>query len=133
MINYFKRLFSKAEDGEEMEIHLPKDVNATFLLKIGQLTVGILHCEKGEWEFRYSEEFKELRNEYNHIAGFSNFDKTYHNDTLWPFFQTRIPGLKQPSVKEILEKEHIDKSNELELLKRFGKRTISNPYQLELV
>ncbi len=49
------------------------------------------------------------------------------------FFQTCIPGLKQPAVKEILDKENINVENEAALLKRFGKKTISNPYELDLV
>jgi HipA-like protein len=134
MIKYFKSLFSKSEvPSSDIEVHLPKDENATFELRVDKLVIGILHCENGEWEFKYTDAFKQHRNEYNHIAGFSNLDKVYHNDTLWPFFQTRIPGLKQPAVKEILKKEHINESNELELLKRFGQKTISNPYELELV
>lgn len=133
MINYFKRFFSKSGEKNEIEIHLPKNENATFELKIDRVVVGTLRCENGEWEFKYTDEFKSLRNEYNHITGFSDLDKVYHNDTLWPFFQTRIPGLKQPAVKEILAKENINETNELELLKRFGHKTISNPYELDLV
>jgi len=133
MKNFFKRLFSKSEEENEIEIHLPKNENATFELKIDRVVVGTLHCENGEWEFKYTDQFKNLRNEYNPITGFSNLDKVYHNDTLWPFFQTRIPGLKQPAVKEILAKENINETNELELLKRFGHKTISNPYELDLV
>ena len=133
MKNFFKRLFSKSGEENEIEIHLPKNENATFELKIDRVVVGTLHCENGEWEFKYTDQFKNLRNEYNPITGFSNLDKVYHNDTLWPFFQTRIPGLKQPAVKEILAKENINETNELELLKRFGHKTISNPYELDLV
>jgi len=130
---YFKKLFSKPHDDNEIKIHLPANAKATFELKIDKVVIGKLLCEEGEWKFMYIDEFTELRNQYNHIAGFSNLDKVYHNDTLWPFFQTRIPGLKQPAVKEILKKENINETNELELLKRFGKKTISNPYELDLV
>jgi HipA-like protein len=133
MVNYLKRFFSKQGEENEIEIRLPKKENATFELKIDRVVVGTLHCENGEWEFKYTDQFKSLRNKYNHIAGFSNLDKVYHNETLWPFFQTRIPGLKQPAVKEILKKENINETNELELLKRFGHKTISNPYELDLV
>ncbi|OOG76709.1 HipA N-terminal domain-containing protein [Algoriphagus sp. A40] len=133
MLKHFKKLFSKSNDDSEIEIHLPADAKATFELKIDKVVIGKLVCEEGEWKFMYTDEFKELRNQYNHIAGFSNLDKVYSNDTLWPFFQTRIPGLKQPAVKEILKKEKINETNELELLKRFGKKTISNPYELDLV
>ena len=46
--------------------------------------------------------------------------------------EARIPGLKQPAIKEILEKESIDKENEAALLVRFGRKTIANPYELYL-
>ena len=133
MLDYLKRFFSKSGGEEEIKIHLPENANATFELKIDSIIVGTLHCENGEWIFKYSDDFKKHSGEYNHIAGFSQLDKVYHNNILWPFFQTRIPGLKQPAVKEIIEKEHINATNELELLKRFGKKTISNPYELEFV
>lgn len=132
MLSFFKKqFFSKSE--EEVLPELPKNANATFELKVDGMVIGMLHCENGKWEFKYSDEFKKHQHEYNYITGFSNLDKVYHNDTLWPFFQTRIPGLKQPAVKEILQKEHINEHNELELLKRFGKKVISNPYELELI
>lgn len=130
MLNALKRLFAK--NNEDAEPHLPKNEHATFELRVDDIVVGTLHCDQGVWEFKYSNDFKN-HSEYNRIIGFSDLDKVYRNDTLWPFFQTRIPGLKQPSVQEILLKEKINETNELELLKRFGKRTISNPYELELV
>jgi len=129
MINLIKRFFNKSED---VVAHLPKNEKATFVLKVDGLPVGTLHCEDGEWEFKYTEDFKHNQ-EYNKIIEFSDLNKIYRNETLWPFFQTRIPGLKQPAVQEIIKNEHIDEENEFELLKRFGKRTISNPYELELV
>jgi len=49
---------------------------------------------------------------------------------LWPFFGIRIPGLKQPAIQEILRNENIETDNDVELLKRFGQKTISNPYEL---
>ncbi|HEY5325437.1 MAG TPA: HipA N-terminal domain-containing protein [Mucilaginibacter sp.] len=130
MLNLIKRWFNK--NGEDVKFHLPKNENATFILKVDKLEIGTLHCENGVWEFKYTEEFK-TRPEYNRITEFSDLNKVYRNDTLWPFFQTRIPGLKQPAVMEILKKENIDVENEYQLLKRFGKKTISNPYQLEPV
>jgi len=113
--------------------HLPKEENETFILKVDNIQIAILHCENGEWQFKYTDEFKQNNDNYNLITGFSNLDKTYRSETLWPFFKTRIPGLKQPAVKEILEKENISEENEAALLKRFGKKTISNPYELDLV
>jgi len=128
--NIINKLFNKGEEDEH--ILLPKDTNAQFVLMIDNFIIGYLKCENGLWIFSYSEKFK-VSDEYNTIPGFPNVKKTYENESLWPFFKIRIPGLNQPAVKETLEKENIDKSNEFELLKRFGYKTISNPYELRLL
>ena len=128
MLKHIKKLFGKGD--EDIEMHLPQEEKAVFKLIINEIEVGVLKCEKGEWVFKYSDEFKKHTNEYKNIIGFPQIDKEYRSDSLWPFFRIRIPGLKQPAVREILEKEHIDKDNEVALLKRFGRKTISNPYEL---
>lgn len=104
-----------------------------FNLKVDNLIIGTLHYKDGMWEFKYSDEFKKQSHIYNLITGFPNLNKVYKSESLWPFFLTRIPGLKQPAVIEILNRENIDKNNECQLLKRFGKKSINNPYELELV
>ena len=129
MIRKIINWFNKGEG--EVTLHLPKDEKVTFTLKIDHVEVGTLRCENGVWEFAYAEEFKnDYNSDYKRIAGFPALDKVYKKETLWPFFLVRIPGLKQPAIKEILEKENIDTENEVALLKRFGQRSISNPYEL---
>ena len=132
MLGKFFNWFSKGEDDLEMQVQLPVNEEAKFNLTVDDISIGTLYCNKGEWFFKYSNDFKKHSNEYNRIVGFPDLNKTYKNETLWPFFQIRIPGLKQPAIQEILEKEKIDKTNEVALLKRFGFKTISNPYQLVL-
>ena len=129
-IEKFKKWFSKGD--EDYETHLPQKEKATFVLLVDEIVIGLLHCENGIWEFKYSEEFKQKGNEYNLITGFPDLNKVYQSSTLWPFFRIRIPGLKQSSVQEILKKENIDPNNEVELLKKFGRKTIANPYELLL-
>lgn len=132
MIRKFINWFSKNEDGLDLPIQLPKDEEATFNLTVDDICIGTLYCDKGEWYFKYSDDFKTHSNEYNRIVGFPDLDKTYKSESLWPFFQIRIPGLKQPQIQEILEEEKIDQHNEVALLKRFGKKTIANPYELNM-
>lgn len=128
MIKKIINWFSKEE---EPLYQLPKDESATFVLKIDNVEVGILRCKNGIWEFMYSDEFKEdYSKEYKRIAGFPDLNKTYQKETLWPFFLVRIPGLKQPAIKETIKNENIDAANEAALLKRFGQYSISNPYEL---
>ena len=130
MLNLLKRLFNKDEEGST---HFSVEGNAKFLLKVDQIVIGELYCQNGHWEFKYSEDFKKRSDEYNPIIGFSDLNKIYKNESLWPFFKIRIPGLKQPAVQEIIAREHLDKADEVQLLKRFGHKTISNPYELEFV
>jgi hypothetical protein len=40
MINYFKGLFSKSREPNEIEIHLPKNENATFDTKAVKMNIG---------------------------------------------------------------------------------------------
>ena len=103
-----------------------------FVLKLNHLEIGYLEYQSGIWYFCYSDLFKQKTN-YHSIPGFPNVNKKYANESLWPFFKIRIPGMGQPSVKDILTKENINRSNEFALLKRFGLKSISNPYTLEFI
>jgi HipA-like protein len=122
------KLFSK--DQENDELHSSKNEMASFVLSVDNVEVGVLKCNLGVWTFKYSAHFKQNKDEYRKIIGFPNLDKIYQSESLWPFFRVRIPGLKQPAIREIIEKEHINKENQVELLKRFGYKTITNPYIL---
>ena len=120
MLNRIKLFFTKNEDSSS---YLPDDAKATFLLKVDGINVGTLHCEDGKQKFKYTEDFKKNQ-EYNKIIEFSDLDKVYRSEMLWPFFQTRIPGLKQPAIQEKLKKDQIDEENSLNyssdlVIKRF--------------
>ncbi len=127
MLHKILSIFSK---GENDNSHLPKNEKVTFLLLVEGVKMGTLRSENGCWVFNYTDEFKLNTANYTRLIGFPDLNKSYRNESLWPFFRTRIPGLKQPAVQEILENEKIDKHNEVALLKRFGQKTISNPYEL---
>lgn len=130
MIDLLRKLFNKPDSDPSLIVD--NKGNVRFILLIDKLNIGYLYIVDGKWKFEYSDEFK-LQNKYRKIDGFSDLNKIYESEVLWPFFKIRIPGLKQPMIKEILNKEKIDKSNEAILLKRFGKRAVSNPYILEPV
>lgn len=129
-MNIFRSIFNKP-NSEDYEIEVPSD-NFSFVIKIESLIIGFLRVKEGLWTFEYSNDFKN-QNKYHRLVGFSDLNKTYESSTLWPFFKVRIPGLKQPIIKEILKKENIDHKDEVALLKRFGRINISNPYILEFL
>lgn len=126
--NKLFKYLNKHNEGHE-DLETPSDIKAAFELKYKTLTVGYLELNHGVWKFSYSNEFKE-QDELRPIVQFPDTNKVYQNEELWPFFTIRIPGLNQPEIENILESENIDRSNEVELLKRFGEKTISNPYEL---
>ena len=128
LINFIRNLFKKSDSGLIPTIDSNSSVK--FVLKIGDLEIGYLTVEDELWTFIYSDKFKE-QDRYGRLVGFSDLNKTYKNEELWPFFKIRIPGLKQPKVQEILKKENIDKNDEVSLLSRFGRKITSNPYILE--
>ena len=117
----------KSEEQEDFDT--PVNVNEEFILKYKDTHIGYLKVHNGVWVFTYSEKFKH-QNQLDVLVDFPNKDKIYESHHLWPFFSHRIPGLGQPSVQEIIQKEHLDKKNEAGLLKRFGQFSITNPFEL---
>jgi HipA-like protein len=111
------------------EVVTPTDARATFSLRLGTLPVGVLSIERGEWTFSYAPEFS-ARIDMRPLPIFPDVNKVYHSHELWSFFRMRVPSLKQPSIRKIVDQEGIDSNDQVQLLKRFGRRTISNPFEL---
>lgn len=103
--------------------------HAQFHLIYQGLLVGVLSVSDGHWTFCYSDEFRRQQ-KLRPIVEFPDLNKTYTSDELWPFFGMRIPSLKQTSIHDIVVEEKIDEADEAQLLRRFGKRTIANPFEL---
>ena len=128
MIDKLKKILWKSEEHEELKT--PKNVFANFFLVYQNLPVGTLSLNKGVWSFNYTEQFKR-QSEIVSLIDFPDKHKSYTSEVLWPFFLSRIPGLGQPSIQQIILENNIEKDDEVGLLKLFGKRSISNPFLLE--
>jgi HipA-like protein len=98
-------------------------------LRFGQVCVGKLTLRGGMWEFSYSDAYQN-RHDLRPLAQFPDKNRVYQSDELWPFFGLRIPSLKQPAVVRIIQEEKIDASDRVALLRRFGRRTVANPFEL---
>ena len=107
---------------------MPKDAHAEFTLLYKNTPIAILSAEDGKWRFHYTDEFRRIR--LRAFVEFPDLDKTYTSDELWPFFAMRIPSLKQPAVRQIVDEESIDPTDEVQLLRCFGRRTVANPFEL---
>ncbi|MEX0661363.1 MAG: HipA N-terminal domain-containing protein [Balneolaceae bacterium] len=129
MTKLFKKIKSFLPQGLENST-VKEHEYAHFTVSFKELEVGSLELKNGMWHFAYSNEFKE-QDQIPPLPDFPNVQKVYTKDELWPFFIIRIPSLKQPKVQKIISKEEIDSSSQAELLKRFGEKSISNPFQLK--
>ena len=108
----------------------PEGVVVAFLLRYRNLEVGRLTFEDGFWEFRYSDAFRS-QSELQPLTDFPDLDRVYNDEDLWPFFVQRIPSLQQPAVKEFMQKRQLEEIDQATLLRRFGQRTIANPFELD--
>jgi hypothetical protein len=111
------------------DLTVPPDVKDEMYLYLGGVLVGTLSVSDGLWMFGYSDEFKK-ESLLRPLVEFPDVDTVYQSPELWQFFASRIPHILQPDVEEVLQREHIDETNIVALLKRFGGRTITNPYEL---
>ncbi len=105
-------------------LNTSKDVYIQFILKYKEQSIGILTLDNGEWIFEYSLEFQQ-QDIISILANFPTRDKVYRSKDLWPFFASRIPSNNQLIIKN----EKIEKDLAT-LLKKYGKRTITNPFIL---
>lgn len=100
-----------------------------FELWYRDLKVGRLEEGPGGWAFAYSKDFQG-QNRVKALADFPKKTKLYRFEELWPFFASRIPSLEQPKVQRQLREENIDADDIGALLRRYGKRTITNAFIL---
>jgi hypothetical protein len=121
-------LFGRLTEGLQ-DVHTPAGKSARFELFYRDLPIGWLELRDGRWSFEYTSVFRN-QTEVNPLVDFPDVRKVYVTEDLWPFFVSRIPSLAQPQVQETIEKEGLDGHSNVDLLKRFGERTISNPFVL---
>lgn len=100
-----------------------------FRLLLGDLHVGTLERRDHAWRFGYTDAFR-ARTDLRPIANFPDVERTYESETLWPFFALRIPNVDSEAVRRVAEHDRVDVTSEVDLLRRFGRETISNPFAL---
>ncbi len=123
-----KKIFTRLFWSEsQQDVVLTSNDDAEFNLKLGKLCIGTLYYSEGVWVFTYSNEFK-IQNKILPLANFPSKEKEYSTRELWPFFTSRIPSNAQLQLDKDMPREDI-----ITLLRRFGRRTIANPYELSPV
>lgn len=108
----------------------PDDMQVQFVLSYSKLIIGNLSVSQGRWTFEYSEDFKK-QGEILPLSNFPNKELVYTSKELWPFFASRIPSVAQLERKAKITLSELSDRNEVNLLRRYGHRTITNPYTLQ--
>jgi HipA-like protein len=130
MVNKIKNILFWRTEGFE-GLKTPQNTVARFELSYKDLVIGYLTLNNGKWSFMYSPDFVNQRR-LMPMVDFPDVNKVYESEELWPFFTSRIPSQSQPEVQNTIRRRNIDAGNEVSLLDLFGKRTITNPFLLEL-
>ncbi|NUQ25366.1 MAG: hypothetical protein HUU34_15575 [Saprospiraceae bacterium] len=98
--------------------------------------IGTLEFNGNKWIFAYSEWFK-TQSDMKPFSNFPDMNHKYISEDLPPFFESRIPGNSQPQVEAYLtlllkeEKQINEAETKAALLKKFGRHTITNPFELK--
>ena len=129
MLSWINKLFKNEDQSEDFAT--PKEEQATFILKYKGLIIGYLNHINGNWRFYYSDEFKQ-QDKIDKLVDFPEKGKVYTENYLWPFFAHRIPGLGQPHIQEIIKQEKLNPKDEIHMLRRFGRKSITNPFELKI-
>lgn len=96
----------------------------------GEVLVGQLWLEGGEFVFRYAESYQ--RSGEPPIAGFPDLESEYRSRRLWPFFEVRLPPTDREDVRRVIQASGVDEKDPLALLAALGAHTATSPYTLEL-
>ena len=107
----------------------PDNFKGQFVLTYNKLVIGHLSINEGKWTFKYSEEFKR-QNDVLPLSNFPDKNAVYTSKELWPFFASRIPSEAQLEGRDILSEKEVER-NEVNLLRKYGHKTITNPFTLQ--
>jgi HipA-like protein len=93
--------------------------------------IGTLSQERGVFIFRYRSDYASSPGA-EPISAFPDLNEVYESAELWPFFAVRIPPSERSDVRAALKERGLRPEQTLEVLGTMAKRSISNPYQLDL-
>lgn len=92
------------------------------------LEVGRLSSREGEFHFVYSDAFRE--SDFPPLVGLADKERHYRSETLFPFFQTRIPPSTRDDVREVLDEKGIRDDDVFSMLQHLARRSAVSPYRL---
>lgn len=132
MLKQFKKFIKSQVNVNDLPcVYEQINHNPKFQLLYQDNIVGYLNYDNSLWSFSYSDWFKK-QNILQPLFEFPSKEVTYTSSELWPFFESRIPSIKQPKVQEYLQAHPSDRDNKVKLLELYGITSVNNPYRLIL-
>lgn len=134
MVSNFKNIISslkKAKTNTKIPDSSVIIATAKFTLSYKDLSIGFLEFspQDDSWTFSYSEDFKN-QNTIAPIISFPDKSKVYNGKELWSFFSSRIPDNIGSSSSD--SKQKTENTALIDLLKSYGQKTITNPFNLSI-
>lgn len=131
MISTIKNIYKSLKDCNTSVTSSATEDFAQFKLSYKNLTIGTLEFsfKDDSWKFTYSEEFI-LQNDIAPILSFPDKTKVYEGKKLWSFFSSRIPD--NVGSDSSSNKSNVANKDIFALLKSYGEKTITNPFNLSL-
>lgn len=134
MISNFKKIFDSFKKGKASIKPIESNLiitKAKFALSYKSLNIGYLEfsTQNDSWSFCYSDEFKN-QDSIAPIISFPEKNKIYHGKELWSFFSSRIPDNLESQSTE--SKNKTENKELIELLTSYGRKTITNPFDLSI-
>lgn len=128
MLDKILRQFRGVSSGRGGE-SIDRSTDAAFLLAFGKLPMLILSRHSDGWQLLYTEDFKN-QERVAPLVPFPDVNKVYRSRELWPFFSVRIPSIARPEVKRTVREEKLDYDDVAAMLRRFGRKSIADPFEL---
>lgn len=124
MFSELKKIFNR-KPGHLTSVKQQED-SKKFVLSHKEKQIGFLLFKNESWEFQYSNGFKN-QTTLQALVEFPDKHKTYRSKELWSFFASRIPSKTNA-------KTEVDVARDMslaDLLEKFGKHTVNNPFILK--
>lgn len=134
LLRRLKRSDKASTQDAEKQMQSPTRIVFRLIYKNNE--IGALEFSNDKWVFTYSDWFKN-QSVIEPFANFPDANQEYVSNDLPPFFESRLPGTSQPQVEAFLvhlierEKTINEGQKKVELLKKFGRHTITNPFELQ--
>ncbi|MBS1560740.1 MAG: hypothetical protein JSS89_03980 [Bacteroidetes bacterium] len=105
-------------------------VDEHLILTHGKLEVARVGFDGKTWTFEYTDAFR-AQSTITPLPDFPDVHHKYSSEDAWAFLLSRLPSPSRSDIRQILQKENISPTDIVALLRRFGEKSVSSPFDLK--